>query len=105
MSLQHIRCITFLDYLPQEEKDECIDVNKIKCAVALRTMAVLCASEKSDKMCSNYVYFVKKKNAENLILLKFVYQHGADTSVCESNMRIRLGSSPVNSALDDGMVF
>lgn len=52
-SLQHIRFITFLDPLPPEERDECMDIiNEIKCAFPDRTMDVLCANEKFDKMCS-----------------------------------------------------
>lgn len=62
--LQHIRLLTILDSLPPEERDECMDViNEIKCAFQDRTMAVLYANEKLDKMCSKYVDFVKRRSA------------------------------------------
>ncbi|KAL1251048.1 hypothetical protein QQF64_018844 [Cirrhinus molitorella] len=65
-SLQRIRLLTFLDSLPLEDRDECMDViTEIKCAFQDRTMDVLCANEKFDKMCSKYVDFVKKRSAEN----------------------------------------
>lgn len=65
-SLQRIRFLTFLDTLPPEEKNECMDViSEIKCAFQDRTMDVLCANEKFEKMCSKYVDFVKRRSAEN----------------------------------------
>lgn len=65
-SLQRVRFITFLDSLPPEERDECMDViNEIKCAFPDRTIDVLCANEKFDKMCSKYADFVKRRGAEN----------------------------------------
>ncbi|XP_056105946.1 uncharacterized protein LOC130084505 [Rhinichthys klamathensis goyatoka] len=65
-SLQRIRLLTFLDSLPPEERYECLDViNEIKCAFPDRTMDVLCANEKFDKMCSKYEDFVKRSSAEN----------------------------------------
>lgn len=65
-SRQRIRILTFLDSLPPEERDECMDViNEIKCAFQDRTMDVLCANETFDKMCSKYADFVKRRSAEN----------------------------------------
>jgi hypothetical protein len=60
-SLQCTRVNTFLDSLPPVERDECLDfINEIKCAFPERTMDLMGANEKIDKMCSNYADFVHK---------------------------------------------
>lgn len=65
-SLQRIRFLTFLDYLPPEERNKCMDViHEIKCAFQDRTMDVMCANEKFYDMCSKYVEFVKRRSTEN----------------------------------------
>lgn len=98
-SLQRIRFLTFLDSLPPKERNECMDVmNEIKCAFQDKTMDVLCADGKFDEMCSKYVDFVKRISAENPTFAFW-------SSYIDMVQIIGLAASPVNSALDDAMIF
>lgn len=83
-------------------------ITEIKCAFPDRTMDVLCANDKFDKMCSKYTDFVQRKSVENptfdfwtsyidivQTLLLFV------RATRESDWQLHLSTRP----LDDGMVF